>query len=102
MKRRTQKTATKRRPKTLASRRSYGKAERGGRVAEPRPATKPRALVPKPWTDPLPPAERIARNRRAAALLREWMEEDSNYDEKVGAALDAMGECRVRFREDVD
>ena len=54
------------------------------------------------WVDPLTPAERMERNRRAAALLRKWMEEDPDYDEQVGAALEAMGEYPVRFREDFD
>ena len=44
----------------------------------------------------------MERNRRAAALLREWMEEDPDYDEQVGAALEAMGDYPVRFRENFD
>lgn len=80
----------------------YRNTSRPLRVAEPTPATKPRMGEATPWVDPLPPAERMERNQRAAALLRQWMEEDSDYDEQVGTALEAMGDCPVKFREDFD
>jgi hypothetical protein len=70
-------------------------------VREPKPATKWRAAGPKPWVDPLPPAERMERNRKAAALLREWMADDSGYDEEVWPVLEqALKEDSIRFRED--
>lgn len=71
-------------------------------VAEPKPATSRRAARPRPPGESMSVAERIERNRKAAALIREWMDEDSDYDERVGAALEAMGECPVRLREDFD
>jgi hypothetical protein len=70
-------------------------------VREPKPATKRRTAGPKPWVDPLPPAERMERNRKAAVLLREWMADDSGYDEEMWPALEqALKEDPIRFRED--
>jgi hypothetical protein len=70
-------------------------------VREPKPTTKWRAATPKPWVDPLPPAERMERNRKAAALLREWMADDSGYDEEMWPVLEqALKEDPIRFRED--
>jgi hypothetical protein len=70
-------------------------------VSEPKPATKRRAAGPTPWADPLPPAERMERNLKAAALLREWMADDSGYDEEVWPVLEqALKEDPIRFRED--
>jgi hypothetical protein len=46
------------------------------------------AAVHTPWVDPLPPAERMEQNRKAAALLLEWMEDDSGYDAEVWPALE--------------
>ena len=57
-------------------------------VNEPKPATSQRAAGPKPWVDPLPPAERTERNLKAAALLRDWMADDSGYDEEVWPVLE--------------
>lgn len=76
-----------------------------GKRAGVSPAGSPKPTVGSEagtWVDPLTPAERMERNRRAAALLREWMEEDPDYDEQVGAALEAMGDYPVRFRENFD
>lgn len=68
---------------------------------QPKPTTKPQAAGPKLWVDPLPPAERMERNLKAAALLREWMADDSGYDEEVWPALEqALKEEPIRFRED--
>jgi len=70
-------------------------------VREPKPPTKQRPAGPKPWVDPLPPAERMERNRKAAALLREWMADDSGYDEEMWPVLEqALKEDPIRFRED--
>lgn len=70
-------------------------------VREPRPAATRRPAGLKPWVDPLLPAERMERNRKAAALLREWMADDSGYDEDVWPALEqALKEDPIRFRED--
>jgi len=70
-------------------------------VREPKPATKRQAAGLKPWADPLPPAQRMERNRKAAVLLREWMADASGYDEAVWPALEqALKEDPIRFRED--
>ena len=76
-----------------------GKRASVSQAKSAKPPARPGAAT---WVDPLTPAERMERNRRAAALLRDWMEEDPDYDERVGAALEAMGEYPVRFREDFD
>ncbi len=102
MKKPTKRTTTRSRKGGASSSLRYRSTSRPLRVAESTPATKPRTGESTPWVDPLPPAERMERNRRAAALLREWMEEDSDYDEQVGAALEAMGDFPVRFREDFE
>lgn len=100
MKSRRTRTKTTSRKGASESRRTYRKPAKTRRVAEPKPAA--RQAEPEALKDPLPPEERIRRNRAAAALLRKWMAEDSSYDEAVGAALEAMGESRVRFRENFD
>jgi len=82
--------------------RTTTRSRKGGASSSLRYRTKPRTGASTPWVDPLPPAERMERNRQAAAQLREWMEEDSDYDEQVGAALEAMGDFSVRFREDFE
>lgn len=92
----TKKTRKDRAPVTRAPDAKRGRFLQAG---SPKPAARSGAGT---WVDPLTPAERMERNRRAAALLREWMEEDPDYDEQVGAALEAMGEYPVRFREDFD
>jgi len=67
----------------------------------PEPASKWRVARPTPWVDPLPPAQRMERNRKAAVLLREWMADDSGSDEEVWPALEqALKEDPIRFRED--
>jgi hypothetical protein len=94
-------STTKKTPKkrALVTRPLDAKGGRFLRAGSPKPAARSRAVT---WVDPLTPAERMERNRKAAALLREWMEEDPDYDEQVGAALEAMGEHPVRFREDFE
>jgi hypothetical protein len=43
----------------------------------------------------------MERSRKAAALLREWMVDESGYDEEVWPALEqTLKEDPVRFRED--
>jgi len=43
----------------------------------------------------------MERNLKAAALLREWMADESGYDEEVWPALEqALKEDPIRFRED--
>ena len=43
---------------------------------------------------------RAERNRRAAALLREWMADESGYDEMIGPLLeDELKQDPIRFRE---
>ena len=70
-------------------------------MRESRPAARRKEAVPAPWVDPLPPAERMERSRKAAALLREWMVDESGYDEEVWPALEqTLKEDPVRFRED--
>lgn len=98
-----EKTATRAKPAPGAGRRRYraasGKATPG--VAEPRPAARGPAAAPLPAFDPIPTEERIARNRKAAALIRSWMEDESGYDEEVWPALEqALKEDPIRFRED--
>lgn len=76
-----------------------GKATPEG--AEPRPAARGLAAAPLPAFDPIATEERIARNRKAAALIRSWMEDESGYDEEVWPALEqALKEDPIRFRED--
>ena len=56
----------------------------------------PRPLAPR-WADPLTPPQRMARNQEAAALLREWMADESGYDEEVWPALEqALKEDPIR------
>ena len=100
MKKPTKRTTAKSRQAAVASRLGHGKVSRRRQGAEPRSATKRRGAGPAAWVDPLP-AERMERNRRAAALLREWMADDSGYDEEVWPALEqALKEDPIRFRED--
>lgn len=72
------------------------------RVAEPRPAARGPAAVPLPAFDPIPTEERVARNRKAAALIRSWMADESGHDEEVWPALEqALKEVPIRFREHI-
>jgi hypothetical protein len=44
---------------------------------------------------------RTQRYRKAAALLREWMADDSGYDEQVGALLEEeLRKDPIRLREE--
>ena len=101
MKKPAKRTTTKSRQEAVAVSRGYGKSSSTRQAAEPRPATKRWAARPTPWVDPLPPAERMERNRKAAALLRQWMADDSRYDEEMWPVLEqALKEDPIRFRED--
>ena len=75
-----------------------GKRAGASQAGSSKPPARPGAGT---WVDPLTPAERMERNRRAAALLREWMADDSGYDEEMWPVLEqALKEDPVRFRED--
>jgi hypothetical protein len=77
-------------PKTRRSRRAVPRQTRAGAGAG-------RAPQPKR------PMSRAERYRKAAALLREWMADDSGYDERIGALLE--GELKkdpIRFREEFE
>jgi hypothetical protein len=83
--------------------RRYRQAPRGtARVAEPKQAAMaPRVTTPAEW-EAMSPDERLERNRRAAALIRSWMDDNTGYDEEVWPALEqALKEDPIRFREDV-
>lgn len=44
--------------------------------------------------------ERLERNRRAAALLREWMAEDEGYDREIWPLLEEeLRDLRMQVRE---
>jgi hypothetical protein len=103
-------------------RRKSGKRDSGGksrppsRVAEPAPPSLgesvPRATggrralkagahaaVPSPKARPSRP--RAQRYRKAAALLREWMADESGYDEEVGALLEEeLKKDPIQFAEE--
>jgi hypothetical protein len=86
------------------------------RVAEPTaPAEtyKSRATEPqrskKAGADSLPARGRVKRlslaerNRKAAALLRKWMADESGYDEEIWATLEReLKDSAVRFRENFE
>jgi hypothetical protein len=78
-------------PRTTGSRRTL---EAGTHAAAPSPKSRPSR----------PPATRLTRAqryRKAAALLREWMADDSGYDEEVGALLEEeLKKDPIRFREE--
>jgi hypothetical protein len=43
------------------------------------------------------------RNRKAAALLRKWMADESGYDEEIWATLEReLKDSAVRFRENFE
>jgi hypothetical protein len=77
-------------PRTTGGRRTL---EAGTHTAAPSPKLRPSG----------PPAARLTRvqrYRKAAALLREWMADDSGYDEGVGALLEEeLREDHIRTRE---
>jgi hypothetical protein len=87
------------------------------RVAEPAPSVgsgqalpaKARARAAAPKASPRPSRDaytrltRAQRYRKAAALLREWMADDSGYDERIGALLeDELKKDPIRFREEFE
>ena len=39
------------------------------------------------------------KSRRAADLLKSWLSEDSDYDEKVGKILETASDLKTRFRK---
>jgi hypothetical protein len=75
-------------------------AERGS------PAEPVTARTSKPVRRREPPTRtrrlsRAERYRKAAALLREWMADDTGYDEEVGALLEEeLKKDPIRFREE--
>jgi hypothetical protein len=99
--------------KRQKQRKKYARPCEQPRVAEPTaPAEtyKPRATEPqgskKAGADSLPARGRVKRlslaerNRKAAALLREWMADESGYDEMIGPLLEEeLGKDPIRFRE---
>lgn len=102
MKKTTKRKKTPTKTKRPRARRYRQTPQPLARVAEPEPAAAtPRLTTPAEW-EAMSAEERLERNRQAAALIRSWMEDDTGYDEEVGAALEAMGECPVRFREDFE
>lgn len=66
----------------------------------PTPPVTSRLTTPAEW-GAMSPGERVERNRRAATLIRSWMDDDTGYDEEVWPALEqALKEDPIRFRED--
>jgi len=65
---------------------------------------RPRATAPRPTTRTARKRMRLTRTqryRKAAALLREWMADDSGYDEQVGALLEEeLRKDPIRLREE--
>ena len=76
----------------------YQKGGAGTRltVAEPKASTAPPR---KPREDQSDRKRRYARLRR---LLRQWMDEDPSYDERVSAALEVLDPTPAKLREDFD
>ena len=97
-------------------RKRYSASSKSPRVAEPTTpaeAYKPRATEPqrskKPGADSSRAQRRTKRlslaerNRKAAALLRKWMADESGYDEEIWPALaQELRNSAVRFREDFE
>ena len=77
------------------------------RVAEPLPSAKAAAHGRKTAARPLRTSvtrlTRAQRYRKAAALLAEWMADDSGYDERVGALLEKeLEKDPIRFGEELE
>jgi hypothetical protein len=97
-------------------RKKYARSCEQPRVAEPAaPAEtyKPRATEPQRSKEPGADSSRAQRrmkrlslaerNRKAAALLRKWMADESGYDEEIWPALEQeLKDSAVRFRTDFE
>ena len=95
----------------LAKRKQTIKAgsRKARRVTYRKPGSGARMGVAEPKASPVrantPRARQPSRKKRYARLrrlLRQWMDDDPSYDERVSAALESLPPGPVRFREDFE